>query len=221
MPINRYLDEELNRKRILEQGHRNVVGGMWDLIGPMQRDFLVAHGLKPDQTVLDIGCGSLRGGLPITTYLNPGGYYGIDVSQALIEAGYSGEILASGLEARLPRHHLHVTDDFEIPFNRTFDFALSVSLFTHLTLDYLTRCLVRLAPHMDEGGQFFATVFEGDPDLASIDWPNGITTFPDRDPFHVSQAQIQRAVPESDWAFRWLGDWGHPRGQQMAVFIRR
>ena len=42
---NRYMDEALTRRRLAEHGHRAVVGGMWDQIGPLQRDFLIAQGL--------------------------------------------------------------------------------------------------------------------------------------------------------------------------------
>ncbi len=221
MTLNRYLDENLNQARIATEGHRNVIGGMWDTIGPLQRDFLVSQGLQPHHYVLDVGCGSLRGGVPLTHYLDPGRYYGIDVSKALIDAGYAKEIEGSELALRLPRDHLYVTDSFEVPFGRTFDYALAVSLFTHLTLDYLTSCLKRLALNMQEGGRFYATFFEGDADSKVIARPFGVQTFPDQDPFHFSQGAIAAATPADDWKFEWIGEWNHPRDQQMACFIRR
>lgn len=221
MALNRYLDEDLNRARIETEGHRDVIGGMWDTIGPLQRDFLISRGLLPHHNILDIGCGSLRGGVPLTQYLDPERYYGIDVSSALIEAGYNREIEGSELARRLPRAHLHVTDSFEIPFAVRFDYALAVSLFTHLTLDYLTACLRRLAPCMDKGGRFYSTFFEGEASERAIAWPLGVQSYPDRDPFHFPQAAIAAAMPEGEWTFEWVGEWNHPRGQRMACFIRR
>lgn len=221
MTLNRYLDEALNRARIATEGHRNVIGGMWETIGPLQRDFLIGQGLRPHHRVLDIGCGALRGGVPLTRYLDPDRYYGIDVSDALIEAGYQQEIAGTDLAARLPRRHLFVTDRFEIPFGERFDYALAVSLFTHLTLDYLTACLESLAPCMEAGGRFYATFFEGDAGSNAIQRPFGVQTYPDRDPFHFSQDAIAAAMPAEDWTLEWIGNWNHPRDQQMACFIRR
>lgn len=215
--INRYMDETLMERRIENEGHRSVVGGMWDVIGPLQRDFLVSQGLRPDHTVLDVGCGSLRGGVPLTGYLDANKYYGIDISQRLLDAGYEREILGGGLAGKLPRDHLFATNDFETPFDVMFDFAIAVSLFTHLPLSVFTRCLTKIAPRFAEGGLFYATVFEGE---GSILRPSGVTTHDDRDPFHFTREGIQRATPP-EWSFAWHGEWGHPRDQQMIRLTRR
>lgn len=221
MTINRYLDEDLNRARLLTDGYRNIVGGMWDVIGPLQKDFLVSQGLLPHHGVLDVGCGSLRGGVRLTQYLDPDNYYGIDASKALMEAGYTNEIEANDLAYRLPREHLYVTDSFQIPFERKFEYALAVSLFTHLTLDYLEACLNSLAFSMETGGRFYATFFEGAAEAEVIERPLGVRTFSDHDPFHFPRAAIAAATPTDDWTFEWIGEWNHPRDQQMACFVRR
>lgn len=216
--INLYLDEDLTVRRIADRGHRAVVGGMWDEIGGLQRDFLIGQGLRPRDSVLDIGCGSLRGGVTLAKYLKPRNYYGLDISEALISAGYEHEILAAGLGDRLPRSNLQVTDQFEIPFPRRFRYAIAVSVFTHLTLDYLGRCLTRLHPKMAAGGSFYASFFEGAADMPSITWPSGVVSFPDADPFHFSQDEIRQALPPA-WDMEWVGDWSHPRDQRMARFV--
>ncbi|HEY7982454.1 MAG TPA: hypothetical protein VID19_13355, partial [Candidatus Eremiobacteraceae bacterium] len=38
-------------------GHRAYVGGIWEEIGKLQFDFLVAHGLRPEHHLVDVGCG--------------------------------------------------------------------------------------------------------------------------------------------------------------------
>lgn len=214
---NPYMDEALTRVRLAEHGHRAVVGGMWDVIGPLQRDFLIAQGMKRTDRVLDIGCGALRGGAPLAEWLAPGGYYGIDISESLIEAGWREEIAAAGMAERLPRDHLHVTRDFEVPFGVTFDLGLAVSLFTHLKIDGYQRCLERMIPHFRPGGRIFATVFEGQgPETRH---PAGVVSYPNRDPYHFTRDQLAQATP-AGWTFDWIGDWAHPRDQQMIRLTR-
>lgn len=214
---NRYMDETLTTERLRTEGHRAIVGGLWEVIGPLQRDFLIAQGLTPDSRVLDVGCGALRGGAGLTAWLEPRRYYGIDISPALLEAGYSHEIVAQGLAEKLPREHLFATDAFEVPFGVPFDVGIAVSLFTHLPLSVFTDCLDRLHPHFVDGGRMFATVFEG---RGTVTHPSGITTHDDRDPFHFTREALEAATPEG-WTYRWIGDWGHPRGQQMVELTRR
>lgn len=215
---NPYMDEALTRLRLAQQGHRAVVGGLWDVIGPLQRDFLIARGLRPEDRVLDIGCGALRGGAPLAAWLEPGRYYGIDISRSLIEAGWVQEIEAAGMADRLPRDHLHVTGDFEVPFEGLFDVGLAVSLFTHLKIDGYIRCLERMTPHFRPGGRIFATVFEGEgPETRH---PAGVVSFPDRDPYHFTREQLAAATPQA-WDFDWIGDWDHPRDQRMVLLTRR
>lgn len=214
---NPYMDEALTRRRLAEFGHRRVVGGLWDQMGALQRDFLIARGMKPEDRVLDIGCGAMRGGAPLAAWLDPGGYYGIDISQSLIEAGWRQEIEAAGLADRLPRDHLHVTDDFEVPFDGLFDVGLAVSLFTHLRLDGYIRCLEKMAPHFAAGSRIFASIFEGEG--AEVRHPAGVISFPDRDPYHFSRDQLAGATPAA-WRFDWIGDWDHPRDQRMIQLTR-
>lgn len=50
----------------------------WEISRMKQFDFLIKQGLKPDHSVLDIGCGTLLAGIPLIKYLNKGLYVGID-----------------------------------------------------------------------------------------------------------------------------------------------
>jgi len=59
--------------------------GRWDKAGNIQFQFLIQEGLKPELTLLDIGCGPLRAGLLFIKYLAPGNYTGIDISQEAIK----------------------------------------------------------------------------------------------------------------------------------------
>jgi cyclopropane fatty-acyl-phospholipid synthase-like methyltransferase len=66
--------------------HREAIGGNWDKIGKLQFDFLLKMGLKPDNYLLDLGCGSLRGGVLFIPYLEDKHYYGVEKETRLLEA---------------------------------------------------------------------------------------------------------------------------------------
>ena len=68
---NKYYDESYIQEQLRLGKHRQVVGGMWDEIGALQLEFLQGRGLQPDDLLLDVGCGSLRGGVKFVEYLNP------------------------------------------------------------------------------------------------------------------------------------------------------
>src|SRR5271155_5374682 len=106
--------------------HRDVIGGLWDELGQLQFDFMVREGLKPHHKLLDIGCGSLRGGIHFISYLDVGNYIEIDPNVSLLDAGYEIELAPRGLKERMPRENLICTADFEPPFpDGAFDFALA------------------------------------------------------------------------------------------------
>ena len=215
--INAYMDEATISNQVRDGAHREVIGGLWEQLGILQRDFLISQGLRPQHKLLDIGCGSLRAGVPLTHYLDPHNYYGIDISASLLQAGYEQEILPQGLGNKLSQASLHVTQVFEAPFGVQFDFGLAQSVFSHLSLDYFAQCLAALAGQFASGGSIFATFFEGTgPQIAR---PDGIITYADRDPFHFPRAQIL-STPAPGWRLSWIGNWDHPRHQQMVMATR-
>lgn len=83
-------------RNVAEGRHREMIGGMWEELGRLQHDFLIAQGLRPHHRLIDIGCGSLRAGVPLARYLEPAHYYGIDISPELLRAGLEREIAPAG-----------------------------------------------------------------------------------------------------------------------------
>jgi SAM-dependent methyltransferase len=213
--MNYYLDEEHMRREVAAGHHRQVVGGLWEELGALQARFLQEQGLTKGDRLLDIGCGTLRGGVHLIPLLGAN-YYGLDASQALLDAGYEQE--AALLDVAFPRSNLHRTTSFEIPWPITFDFGLAQSLFTHLPVSELQRCLETITPHFRSGARLFATCWEGAGPC--VIQSCGKPTFEAQDPYHYTQDVIATHTP-ADWSFRWIGDWGHLRGQQMMVFTRR
>ena len=223
MPENSYYDQNLVEHQAKSGQHRDVIGGMWDEIGTLQFEFLVAHGLLPHHRLIDVGCGSLRGGVHFARYLDRGNYYGIDLNKSLIDAGYELEFKPMGLDSRVPRHNFPATPEFDFsPFDKPFDFALALSVFTHLTLNSVRICLERLAPAMTPGGAFFATVFAVGPEWPTwkpvLHQPGGITTHGDRDPYHYRREDLMYIASVSGWTAEWIGEFNHPRDQQMVRF---
>lgn len=66
--------------RRVELDPKAAIGGMWEEIGQLQIDFLKSEGLLPAHRLLDIGCGTLRGGRHFIGYLDAGRYTGTELS---------------------------------------------------------------------------------------------------------------------------------------------
>jgi cyclopropane fatty-acyl-phospholipid synthase-like methyltransferase len=223
--VNNYYNSQRMKKAIEAGNQRGLVGGMWDEIGRLQFDYVVKQGLARDMKFLDVGCGCLRGGVHFIDYLDVNCYFGIDLSQDLMDAGYDTELSQAGLQHKLARNNLHCTDVFDATcFGVRFDMILALSVFTHLTLNHIKLCLDRLAAVTQPGSQFYATIFHCPDDT---DWtqalshsPGEIITFPDRDPYHYRYADLEFCCRDLPWKLQNLESWQHPRDQLMAHFLR-
>lgn len=225
MLLSPYYDTKRIVEMIRADNHRGLVGGMWNEIGQLQFEYVRAHGLARNNQFLDVGCGCLRGGLHFVNYLEAGHYYGIDLSQDILDVGYDVELKQAGLQQKLPRDNLYCTDEFDASrFGVAFDMALALSVFTHLPLDYMKLCLTRLADIIKPGGRFFATVFlspdNHDWNQALLHTPGDITTYPDRNPYHYRVDDPKFCCRCLPWVLEKLESWEHPRDQWMAVFVR-
>lgn len=223
MAVNEY-ETGFAARLAAPNAHRELIGGLWDEMGTHQFEYLIANGLRSHSRLIDIGCGSLRAGVKLVPYLEPGHYYGTDLVPELLELGYEREMRPLGLAERLPRENLAATDDFSVPFSDVrFDFALAQSLFSHLPINHLRLCLAKLRPHMVDNGTLFATFFVA-PDSLAFDQPfrqppvGEIQTYGWKDPYHYWHQDIAFAVRDVAWELVTLEEWNHPRGQQIAQF---
>ena len=133
---------------------------LWPMKRAFQIDFLRRQGLQTSHRVLDIGCGSLRGGAALIAYLEPGGYSGIDVRESvLVEARQ--ELLREKLVAKRPELVL-ATDMAALDLHRRFDVLWAFSVLFHLADPILDACFVMAARHLEPEGVFFANVIAGD-----------------------------------------------------------
>lgn len=199
---------------------------MWAEIGKLQFDYLVEQGLKPEHRFLDVGCGSLRGGIHFIRYLETGHYFGVDINERLLEAGRT-ELARNNIVDKNPS--LVWTDSFDFQsLDQQFDYALAQSVFTHLPLNSIMRCLMNIEKVMVSGGRFYATFFEnraGKSNLEPILHPtaggwDGVTYF-DRDPYHYEFQCFEWICDGTELEVKYIGEWNHPRDQQMMVFIKR
>ena len=56
-------DEDVGSEIFDGDGHRAYVGGLWEALGSLQFKFMIDRGLEPQHVLLDVGCGTLRGGV--------------------------------------------------------------------------------------------------------------------------------------------------------------
>jgi len=193
-------------------GHRRYVGGHWDEIGRLQFEFMRSRGLEPHHRFLDVACGALRAGVHFIPWLAPGCYFGIEKEGELVRLGLETELDPAVRAARGPQ--IHVGDDFDVGvFGVRFDHALANSLFTHLPPLAIARCLARLRPHMIVGGVFHASFFEVERAVRQD------ATAHDHGTFRYTRGELEALGRAADFEPRYVGAWGHPRGQQMMAFV--
>lgn len=199
------------------------MGGLWEEMGRLQFEFLVHEGLRPHHRFLDIGCGSLRGGLHFIRYLDPGRYVGMDASAELLEAGRE-ELRQAGLEDR-GSTLVHMSDFGLHRLGGRFDMALAQSVFTHLPVNDIIRCLMGVDRVLAPGGRFYATFFEnpeGKRNLDPVHHPTStgedLVTYFDRDPYHYDVDTFRWACAGTRLDVSSMGEWGHPRDQRMLLF---
>lgn len=218
--VNSY-GRQLTASEIAAKEHRAFVGGFWEEIGELQYEFMKAQGLLPEHTLVDIGCGAMRGGIHFVNYLNKGNYFGLDINESLIDAAKL-ELDAIGLLRKSP--NLLINDKFELSLFKTkFDFAIALSVFTHLFMNNIIRCLVEVNRILNPGGKFYATFFQS-PNSAYLNpifhSPGGITTYYDHDPFHYSFSEMQNLAAIANLEVKLVDDWSHPRDQKMLCFTK-
>jgi SAM-dependent methyltransferase len=125
----------------------------WLAVGQMQFDYLLGHGLKPADRMLEIGCGNLRAGWRFIDYLDGHHYYGIDISPDILIAA-EDTIERYGLQAKLP----HLTPVRDLTFRFLPDAAFTVvhahSVFSHSPIDVIDECLAHVGRVLAPGGFF-------------------------------------------------------------------
>jgi ubiquinone/menaquinone biosynthesis C-methylase UbiE len=127
-------------------------------------------GLRPDERMLDIGCGTGRKTLPLTQYFDGRAVYeGLDITQQGIDW------CREKITPRFPNFHFqqidvynklyhpqgrHSAAEYKFPFpDGSFSFAALGSVFTHMLPDDLENYLTEVARMLESGGRCLISYF--------------------------------------------------------------
>ncbi len=110
----------------------------YDLVAAIQFNLMTSLGLREGHSLLDIGCGSLRGGRLFIPYLLPGRYFGLEPERWLIDEGVRNELGRDILRVKRPTFS-HDRDFTLTAFGRKFDFLLAQSIFSHASPAQIAR----------------------------------------------------------------------------------
>ncbi|MFH1228333.1 MAG: class I SAM-dependent methyltransferase [Planctomycetota bacterium] len=134
------------------------------------RYFVDIGGLKPDEKVLDAGCGIGRMAVPLAKYLDKrGGYEGFDIAADGIDW------CRKRITPSYPNFNFRVADVFNKSYNpqgkyqaseyrfpyedKSFDFIFLTSVFTHMLPRDMENYLSEISRVLKKGGRCFITFF--------------------------------------------------------------
>ena len=185
----------------------------WDKFGIWQLNVLKEYGLKPNNKIIDIGCGAMRFGVHAVKYLDDKNYSGVDGFKPYIPL--SMDILE---ELKIKkRFSIKFEKDFNFSiFNQTFDFAVAQSVFTHLSKKQIESCLKNLKPHMNKKAKFIFTYL-------NHNTPRGFYYYGDgNDPMISSQKinsnYLNLIAEKENLKFYNLNKTNHPSFQEVGCF---
>ena len=132
--------------------------------------FIELCGLKPNERVLDVGCGVGRMAIPLTKYLDKNGSYeGFDIVKGGIDW------CVKNISSKYPGFHFQVADifnkyynpggkykscEYKFPYeNESFDFIFLTSVFTHMFPQDMENYFSEITRVLRKRGRCFITFF--------------------------------------------------------------
>ncbi len=129
-----------------------AVGGNYDTVGVLERELLIQHGLKDNDYLIDVGCGSGRLTKPLSEYLQ-GHYLGLDIEQSLVDYAKAS--------VDRPDWAFKITEGVHIPEkDAQADMVCFFSIFTHLLYEETFRYLKESMRVLKPGGKIVFSFLE-------------------------------------------------------------
>jgi SAM-dependent methyltransferase len=159
--LKRVLKGNMIRVGLINPGVKNRHGWVGDVtLSGTKRDFQIAflknQGLQPEHRLLDLGCGTLRGGIPIIEYLNVEKYTGIDVRAEVLQEAMK-ELAETGLAYKTPL--LMHSNEVAVKLDGIkFDYIWAFSVLFHLSDSILRETISLVAEHLNPVGTFYGNV---------------------------------------------------------------
>ena len=154
-----YSRVRLDDAEIAAGRYKEFLGGKaagWDARGAFQCALLEHLGLRPGDTLLDIGCGPIRGGVHFIRFLDAGGYRGVDYNPSFVAAAQALVAGDPALAARRPEIGLLPDFEFET-LGATFDRLLCFSVLNHCDEAARDRFFARVPEAMHAGSRLLVS----------------------------------------------------------------
>lgn len=191
----------------LKPGDRNYMAYVgppteYDFMGATQFRLLCTLGLRANQSMLDVGCGSLRAGRLFIAYLEEGRYFGIEPNAWLIEDAIAHQLGRELISMKKPQFD-HNSEFRTNVFSRQFDFIVAQSIFSHTGSGLTAAALGNFKESLKPDGLIVVTFIEGNDDFRGDGW-----VYPECVSFRRST--IRRFAHEAGLEITRI-PWYHPR----------
>lgn len=175
--IRRYLTYQINFRTgrldpLIPPPSLHTVGSPPDFVAVGEEffgHFVDRCGLKPQERVLDVGCGTGRLAKPLTRFIDGGKYDGLDIVEPSIRW------CQETYKPRYPNFDFHFANiynqgynkggaikanEYKFPFpDQSFDFVFLTSVFTHMLREDLANYLSEIARVLKREGRCLITYF--------------------------------------------------------------